>query len=239
MVAVGPIVSKLLVPSDKLLYESASLVLADAPDPGGGGGGKGGAGSSTPQTTAGKVTIYFQFPPKMVSDNRSGNWKEGELRGKEPIANFVTSGPREMSLQWSYIVEDRSVNGSGWTTKQIAQNVRNLRGYFARVRNAGDQRNLVVQLGLWAHTADLDNPDGPNYQMSCRIKNVNVKHSVTMIIPTSASSPGAPPQLVPKLAYPLRTDVSLEIRLWTNLIAADGKATDIKSIAADELPNWY
>ena len=48
--------------------------------------------------------VNFQFPPRILSDNRKGNWNEGDLRGEEPVAVFKNSGPREMTMSWTYIV---------------------------------------------------------------------------------------------------------------------------------------
>src|SRR4051794_30825544 len=83
--------------------------------------------------------VEFQFPPRLTSDNRRGTWSEGELRGTEPVAVFSTSGPREMSLSWTYIVD-----GGKWTVDKISENIRRVRGYFAEVRKAGTTRNLIV-----------------------------------------------------------------------------------------------
>src|SRR6185295_15587596 len=79
--------------------------------------------------------VNFQFPPRITSDGRKGNWNERDLQGTEPVAVFRTSGPREISLVWTYVVTDSS--GSGWTTSKIAEEVRKVRGYFARVRQPG------------------------------------------------------------------------------------------------------
>lgn len=204
--------------------------------------------------------IEFQFPPKITSDNRSGTWKEGELRGKEPIANYTTSGPREMTMAWTYIVEDRAEKGKGWTAQRIAQNVRNLRGYFSRVRAKGDQRNLVIEFGMWAHTANVDGGySGSDYRATFRLKSVNVKHGPSLIVPTYSDLNSATSQTnanllnntIPFIAYPLRTDVVVDIRLWTNQgalqVAADGttsfsngdKTTDVYGLRDGEKPNWY
>lgn len=214
------------------------------------------------------LKIEFQFPPKMTSDNRRGNWKEGELRGSEPVSNYTTSGPREMTLAWTYIVEDRYEKGSGWTVQKIAQNIRNLRGYFSRVRARGDQRNLIVEFGMWAHTALIDGGySGSSYRATCRIKSVNVKHGPSLIVPTYnnpqalTSSSQAQTQsnkdlvnnTIPFIAYPLRTDVSIDLRLWTNQGSTvrsfnaetgevqfkDNKVTDVYGLRPGEQPNWY
>lgn len=209
-----------------------------------------------------RLKVDFQFPPKVTSDSRRGTWDEPELRGSEPISNYTTSGAREISMSWTYIVEDRAEKGSGWTVQKIAQNIRNLRGYFSRVRARGDQRNLIVEFGMWAHTAMLDGGySGSDYRATCRIKSVNVKHGPSLIVPTygniqtqlSSAAPSNKDLLnntIPFIAYPLRTDVSIDLRLWTNqgstinedtgeLLYKGDKVTDIFGLRDGEKPNWY
>lgn len=140
----------------------------------------------------GSYYVWFQFPPKMTSDSRKGKWEEGELRGYEPVSVFSTSGPREMSLQFTYIVA-----GGEWTSQRISDNVHRLRGYFAQVRNSAAARNLVVRFRLWKL--------GGSTPISCRIKSIDVKHSDTIVVPNGDVTK----------AYPLRTDVTLELALWT------------------------
>ncbi len=164
-----------------------------------------------------KNYIEFQFPPTIPSDGRKGSWDEGEMRGYEPIATYKTSGPREFSVNYTYIVD-----GGEWTTKRISDNIHRIRGYFAQVRNGGDQRNLVVQFRMWGFGGDL---------ISCRIKGVDVKHSDTIVVPDGD----------PKLAYPLRSDVSVEMRLWTKGVGnnADKPVQDLQGLHDNEPPEWY
>ena len=62
-------------------------------------------------------SVKFQFPPRILSDNRKGSWKEGDLRGTEPVSVFQTSGPREISLSWCYLVD----GSKDFTTEKIAE----------------------------------------------------------------------------------------------------------------------
>lgn len=190
------------------------------------------------------IPIEFQFPPKITSDNRKGSWDEPELRGIEPIAVFKTSGPREISLAWTYIVD-----GNRWTTDRIAKNVHAIRGYFALVRSGDVERSLAIRFQLWNLGG---NP------MSFRIKSIDVKHSDTIIAPCATFGPvvagaitgvaGVPVQaglVSASKAYPLRTDIVVELRLWTQgSTAAEGaKAKDIVQkldlLAVTEDPKWY
>lgn len=156
--------------------------------------------------------VEFQFPPTINSDNRKGNWLETDLPGREPEAVYQNSGAREITLRWTYIVD---AVDNGWTTSKIAKQVHTLRGYFATVRSSSDHRKLLVlfRYGLF----------GGKESTSARIRSIDVKHGDTMIIP-----PGKPEE-----AFPLRTDVTLDLRLWNK--SPKVNLRDLIEIT----PEWY
>ena len=187
-------------------------------------------------------SIQFQFPPKITTDSRKGTWKEGELRGVEPIAVFDTSGPREITIQTSYIVDSLEENHAAWTIGRITKQIRTLRGYFALVRDLGTSRkNLVVEAELWCvlprSESNDDGSEGGETKgriATGRIKSIDVKYGDAMVYP-----PGNP-----KGAFYLRSDVTIDFRLWTK--AADrGEGedaeivADIEGLATRSNPSWY
>lgn len=155
------------------------------------------------------VTIAFQFPPKILSDNQQGTWKEGELPGVSPVAVFATTNAREMTLSWTYIVEDfdtealeQGTTGGGglaakdiWSISKIKENINLLRGYFSRIRSLqSDRAAMTVRFRYpWLTGGKI---------WSCRLKSVDVKHGETLV-----GTPGN--------VFPLRSDISVDIRLWT------------------------
>ncbi len=165
--------------------------------------------------------IAFQFPPKITSDSRKGEWREDNLPGTEPVAVYEKSGPREISLTWTYIVD----GSKEWTTDKVAEQVKLMRGYFARTRdtNVQGQRNLVVLFKMW-------NFGGTN-PMSCRIKNVDVKHSDTIVTHCTNGDRNY------DKAYPLRTDITIELRLWTKGNAV--QTQDLNILRPQEEASWY
>jgi hypothetical protein len=164
--------------------------------------------------------VRFQFPPTMPSDSRRGSWQEGENRGYEPFSTYNTSGAREMSLKWTYIVD-----GAEWTTTKIAQQVKALRGYFARVRDNADPRNLAVYFKMWSIGGIGNETDA-----SCRIRAVDVKHGDTIIVPSGDYD----------LAFPLRTDVTLDLRLWTKGSKDGGEPfSELSFLDSFEEPEWF
>lgn len=171
-------------------------------------------------------SIVFQFPPKILSDNRKGTWEETQLPGVEPVAVYTVSGPREMTLTWTYIVESAGAAVGPWTIDRIKTNVNRLRGYFAQVKDiAATRKNLIV---MFKHTWLTG-----EQEWSCRIKSVNVKHSENLV-----GEPG--------LVYPLRTDITVDLRLWTTGQPRDDNNTQQTVQAIPELSGqpvfsdlWY
>lgn len=176
--------------------------------------------------------IEFQYPPKILSDNRRGSWKEGELRGQEPIAVFKTSGPREISLSWTYIVETLNDNfGASWNITKIRTNVNMIRGYFAQIKNAGGSRDSLV--------VEFTHPIlGGIGMKTCRIKAVDVKHSDN-IVGSSALNIGAGLTgrgFFNDKYYPLRTDITVDLRLWTKGVKSDDDIVDVEDKEVVNMP---
>jgi len=159
------------------------------------------------------VDIEFQFPPKVLTDGRKGNWFEGELTGgKEPVAVFKTSGPRQLSLSWTYIVDSFKADSTSWNIERITRNIRTLRGYFANARARGDgsagaRDGLVVEFWAWCI--------GGSTPISARIVGIDVKYGETMVFPPASNTESGGTS-----AFPLRTDITIDFRLWTKLLYA-------------------
>lgn len=165
--------------------------------------------------------VQFQFPPRILSDNRKGKWREGELPGTEPVAVFETSGPREITLSWTYIVD-----GAQFTTANIAQQVKLVRGYFASVRARSGSINLIVKF-RYALFGD------PEKTENFRVKSIDVKHSDTIICPIRNVR-----ETFIEDSYPLRTDITIDLRLWTKG-GAEEKIQALNVLNNRENPKWY
>jgi len=177
--------------------------------------------------------IEFQFPPKITTDGRRGNWDENELpAGFEPIAVFVSSGPREINLTWSYIIDSFDDNNSeAWSIARVTRNIRTLRGYFALAQDRDTARDtLVVEFYAWCI--------GGMTPMTARIKTIDVKYGETMVMPPGNKMNGA---------FPLRTDISVDLRIWTKGMMSDhglARKSDLpiinlETLQAFEPPSWY
>lgn len=169
--------------------------------------------------------IEFQFPPKILSDGRKAEWSDkGELPGVNPVAVFAKSGAREFTLSFSYIVD----NGR-WTTTKISNLVRTLRGYFVRsaLDNSNSQNNMIAMFKMWRH--------GGEKEMSCRLNNISIKHSETVVVPCNGSGSAV------SLAYPLRTDITIDMRIWSagGPPADKGLFQNVPGVITPEPVDWY
>ncbi len=196
--------------------------------------------------------ILFQFPPKVPSDNKTGNWNDTQTLFDEPVAVYTTIGPRDITMNLTYIVTDASspkdfsytnsvLQGGGdpnyyrnndpWTAEKIHQQLRRLRGYFnaSRTRGGIPQANQRFQdsLVLIIKLAGI----GGTSEMTGRMTNVNVNYSETLVSSNVASNN----------LFPLRTDVSIGLRLWTR--NAEEKTSEgiqnVPGLSNNVKVDWY
>jgi hypothetical protein len=147
-------------------------------------------------------SVEFQFPPKVLSDSRRGTWDEQDVMGTEPIAIYGGSGPRNISMQITYLV-DGDRQGS-WNCTKITKQIRLMRGYFQRIQDyKAAQRNLVVKLKLWCI--------GGRTPMTFRLRSCDVKYGETMI----TNKMQRDSSVESSTYFPLRTDVTLDLSSWT------------------------
>ena len=73
----------------------------------------------------GGFKIFFQFPPRILSESNDSRWEEGETRSIEPIRIHTGSGGRKLAMEWDYIATD-----STWNAQRIGDMLRALKSYF-------------------------------------------------------------------------------------------------------------
>lgn len=174
----------------------------------------------------GLLKVGFQFPPKIISDSTKGEWEEPNTQqSAQPVAGFKFVGPRTISMSWTYVVDcfDENKSNTSWTVSRISHYVRSVRGYFMQGKRVDNDHNpLVCYLRFWAI--------GGAKQMSGRLSSVDVKYGDTLVVPNN--NPG--------LAFPLRTDMSVDIKLWGTgkLDSLDHNLTDIEGLM-NAPPDWY
>jgi len=187
--------------------------------------------------------VEFQFPPKIVSDGRKGNWREFPTRSYEPYAVYTVAGPRVIVIHATWIVEA----GSSWSASKIAKQLVNLRAYF--MIGWGKDEDLIAKFRCWQI--------GGTEEQSCRLTDVNIKYSETLVstgvkTPAPSSMKGIAGSIANSIAkaastsasnnttFPLKTDVTIELRLWSQAGRGD-KAIQMVDTKLDTtvFPDWY
>lgn len=180
-------------------------------------------------SSARKIQDYrvpFQFPPKVTSDSKSGDWDEQASNSyfSEPIPTFKGSKPRTINIKWSYVVD-----GGIWTTKNISTIVRALRGYFTRmdVKYLGNGFNyepMKIELLMYRNVME-----GPEGKFLGRIDSFDISHSENLIVPFSLDNRTyrfvvdeeertPDPNNSIRNAYPLRTDITTTVKLFNTTV---------------------
>jgi hypothetical protein len=161
--------------------------------------------------------VDFQFPPMIKSDSKGFNFEEMDMMNIEPLAIFRGSRVREVQLDWSYII-----TGGEWDLDKVADTVKAIRGFFYLTATdvwqsrsgSGAVDVSVVVIKLKAYDIIGGGRSAGNQIATFRADAVNISHKPPLIRGRGSS------------VYPLRTDVSMKLKLWTT-----GKTlnTDVES----------
>jgi len=142
---------------------------------------------------ASPITIEFQFPPKILVDNRSGSWDEVELPGDQPISIYKTSGARKLSLEWTYVVGATSE----WTVDKVRTQITALRSYYTKKAGTTLVDNFIVKFLIWKL--------GGQDEMTFRLGNIDVSHGKALYVPSGNVN----------LAHPVITNIKVAMQPWT------------------------
>lgn len=142
--------------------------------------------------------VLFQFPPKIVSDNKGGDWKEKSQMNAEPFAIYYGGKPRTITMEWTYIV-----TGGDWGIDKISENVKKTRGYFYKM--GGDTGGKLSKLVIKFYAYNVVGGGGRPWTF--RMDDISVKHSTTMVTEGDKT-------------YPLRTDLTGTFKFFTNMSPA-------------------
>jgi len=169
--------------------------------------------------------IAFQFPPKVVSDGRDGNWTETAVPGQPEFAVFANSGSRRTTIEWTYIVGAIP----GWDSTEVKRNVALLRSYYARTTDRFMSQELVIFLKLWMI--------GGDQEQTYRMLSVDISHGKTLVAPRGPDlmSPGDLDK-----TFPLRTDVRADLKVWTDGMGKKEAPEGYEeSLSNRPRPGWY
>lgn len=222
------------LPVDKRLRENVSLVIADD---------KGNLSISGEKRSSYKVE--FQFPPKITSDSKSGDWDEtsNNIAFSEPFGVFKGSKPRTINLKWSYVVDSSRDGDGSWTTKRIATITQALRGYFGRMDNAFGNNisfeSTIVYFKMYRHQYSLQR---------FRIDNVDVSYSENLIVPIQDDTKkyefvvSTDEKRILGLiqAFPLKTEISLTLKPFPRgALNFDGNTVGLTAEDSKMSREWF
>lgn len=155
--------------------------------------------------------IEFQFPPRVKSDSRTGEWtalapsggKSNNAGLEEPAFTYQGGNPRKIQMEWDYLVTDDRINefnqgGLAWTVDRITRNLTKLRRYAANVNainnngaNVFDQ--LVIKLVLY----DI----GGRESMSYRSEGAVISYDEGLFVGSDKT-------------FPLKSTVAMTLHSW-------------------------
>jgi hypothetical protein len=222
-----------LLPVDQQIASNCLLILLGKTGKGGKVDAAQGQAIVTGGGGANSQTIEFQFPPKVTSDSKSGEFETVKAAGLPPQAVFKSAGPRKISLRWEYVVTH---SNNGWTVDRISANVRKIRGYFNLGFVQGQQdlttENFIIYFKYGAF--GKGNAQYEGFQAPCATfycESVDVKHSDTLVYPFED----------PDSIYPLKTEVSLTLIEWVNAAVNLKKnvAQNIKLLVTHPVEGWF
>lgn len=163
--------------------------------------------------------VEFQFPPKIRSNNMSGEFKDVSPKTPGLYPQYAYAGPNERSyaIETVYIVDSNYLGGqNSWTANKIKRNLQIFRQYFFDLRENFNSNNAGVKAILWDY--------GGSDETTFFIRGLSIKHSDTYI---SDGITGV---------HPLRTDLSFELVLWWNYEPLLGIEGAKDGLAKVELP---
>ena len=154
--------------------------------------------------------LKLQFPPRIVSDVKTADWKEDNKFSYEPILTFQGSAARKITIEIVYIVD-----GQEFTAQTIAILTKKVKGYFYRTIKGG-KGIPIVKMKFYAHA-------GQTIPADFRLIDVNITHGETIIKDKDG-------------VFPLMTKMTITAALTTQ---ASGLQNDHKNIKQFPIGDWY
>ena len=187
---------------DTALASAVQIDIVPQPEtvsgfPGGPGGGSG--------------LVKLQFPPRIVSDVKSADWKEDPKFSYEPIVLFQGSTPRKITMELVYIVD-----GQQFTTQTIANITKKIKAYFYRTIKGGSSIP-IVKIRFYAHV-------GQQVPADFRLLDCNITHGETIIRDSAG-------------VFPLMTKISITAALTTQ--AGPPGKQNVGNLAPKPPVDWY
>lgn len=167
----------------------------------------------------GSGKIPFQFPPRIMEDTKSIRWEEENKRTYEPIAIFMGSDARKISIEATYIVTGGSVNNYKFDAFGVAAITKNIKAYgYPKSANTAP----ILRLNMYEQVEG----GGATF----RITDISFSHGETLISTGGAIS----------FTFPLLTKVKIGAALFTKIGSPSGdKKQDVPTLPQTPIAGWY
>lgn len=155
------------------------------------------------------LPITFQYPPRIKSDSRMGEWTAMASQGgksnsaalEEPMFTYQGGQPRKLQMEWDYLVDEEN-----WPITRIQGQLASLRRYAANIggiANPGGAEGVPVfdQLLIKFKCYAI----GGNELMSYRSDGVTITHDDTLITFNGRT-------------FPQKSTVSMNLMSWPRVM---------------------
>lgn len=202
----------------------------------------------------------FQFPPRVKSDTKGGDWEEKNKVSFEPVAFWTGAQPRKITIEATYVVTGESE----WNGDRIAKIAHAAKAYFYRSIQAAYKEGSKG----FGPTVEIHALYGAVQEKSTwRMFDVGVEYSETFVseatpptfsaadfsisgsggisgLARSLSSFGSrvasASSRTANLAWPLKTTITFNLASYTQ-IKGDGETAIMPAPSLEEhpTPRWY
>ncbi len=164
-------------------------------------------------------SVMFQFPLIIASDDKSLSWDEKKNRTMEPQVVISSAEARSITVETKYIL-----GMGGWSTSQVKGELDKLRKYFYLL-DSRIEKALIARVFLCGY--------GGRDKQTFRLISLSITPSKTMVVLGERSYQGIKRDYTN--THPLRVDVRIEMKLWTNVESK----SDIPGLIDRPYEGWY
>jgi hypothetical protein len=165
----------------------------------------------------GGFPLPLQFPPRVTDDTKAAIWNETEVASYEPLAIWMGSNPRRVSIELTYIV----TGSDKFTAKYISLITKQLKAYF--YRSIKDLENIpLARMHIYDHFGGSDGP------ADFRLLDIGISHGDTIIKDGTG-------------AFPLLTKIKINAALVTKIGGASvgSPKQNVPGLRDKPPTDWY
>lgn len=181
--------------------------------------------------------LLLQFPPKIISDGKSADWKEEPRASYEPLVIWQGASARRITIELTYIID-----GGIFNAAMVALLTKKIKGYFYRdIQSTGGIIQIpLLMLQFYDHV-------GKKQAAAFRMLDVGITHGDTIIRDAGNFRVGAPNSasgLPIKVSgeqflgtFPLLTKITMNCALVTRV--GNQQLEKNPFLIRDPIQDWY